>query len=103
MPNAKFDRAYREAHVKARREQQASIGITHAIWLYSNAPCMKDPHHPTAEDIQQDAAHRAANGQRYEISNGLFVDGKWTWPWVEEGCRCATRSVIPAFSGLPDS
>jgi hypothetical protein len=77
------------------RERQASLGITRAIWMYPNAPCMKDPRYPSAADIQQDSAHRAANGKRYEISKGLFVDGKWTWPRVEEGCKCTSRSVLP--------
>jgi uncharacterized protein with gpF-like domain len=77
------------------RERQASLGITHAIWMYPNAPCMKDPRHPVVEDVQQDSAHRAANGKKFEISKGLFVDGKWTWPGVEEGCKCSSRPILP--------
>jgi len=82
------------------RERQASLGITHAIWMYPNAPCMKEPFssYPTAADIQQDSAYRAANGKRYEISKGLFVDGKWTWPGVEEGCKCAARAILPSLA-----
>jgi len=79
------------------REQQASLGITHAKWLYANAPCMRDPTHPSAAEVQRDAAHCAANGKRYEISKGLFVDGKWTWPGVDEGCKCVSRSIIPGL------
>ena len=79
------------------RERQASLGITHAKWLYANAPCMRDPNHPSAAEVQRDAAHCAANGKRYEISKGLFVDGKWTWPGVEEGCKCVSRSIIPGL------
>jgi len=80
------------------RERQASLGITHAIWMYPNAPCMKEPFssYPTAADIQQDSAHREANGKQYEISRGLFVDGKRTWPGVEEGCKCAARAILPS-------
>lgn len=77
------------------RERQASLGITHAIWMYPNAPCMRDPKHPTAADVQQDSTHRAANGKKYEIAKGLFVDGKWTRPGVEEGCKCTPRPVLP--------
>ena len=91
----------RSLHNKAtaiiNREQQASLGITHAKWLYANAPCMRDPNHPSAAEVQRDAAHCAANGKRYEISKGLFVDGKWTWPGVEEGCKCASRAVLPGL------
>jgi hypothetical protein len=39
------------------RERQASLGITHAKWIYANAPCMRDPNHPSAAEIQRDAAH----------------------------------------------
>jgi hypothetical protein len=79
------------------RERRASLGITHAKWLYANAPCMRDPNHPSAAEVQRDAAHCAANGKRYEISKGLFVDGKWTWPGVDEGCKCVSRSIIPGL------
>ena len=81
------------------RERQASLGITHAIWMYPNAPCMKEPYgsSPTAADVLQDSLHRAANGKRYEISKGLLVDGKWTWPGVEEGCKCTARAVLPGL------
>jgi len=79
------------------RERRTSLGITHAKWLYANAPCMRDPNHPSAADVQRDAAHREANGKRYEVSKGLFVDGKWTWPGVEEGCKCASRASLPGL------
>jgi uncharacterized protein with gpF-like domain len=78
------------------RERQASLGITHAKWMYANAPCMRDPNHPSTAEVQRDAAHCAANGKKYEIGKGLFVDGKWTWPGVEEGCKCASRAISPA-------
>ena len=68
------DRAWeitRNLHNKAteqiNRERQSSLGITHAIWMYANAPCMKDPSHPTEAEIQQDAAHKASNGKRYDL------------------------------------
>jgi hypothetical protein len=79
------------------RERQASLGITHAKWMYANAPCMKDPKRPSAADVKQDSAHRLANGSRYETRKGLFVDGKWTWPGVEEGCKCTSRSIVPGL------
>ena len=80
------------------RERQASLGITQAKWMYSNAPCMRDPNHPTAADVQRDSAHRSANGKHYEIGKGLFVDGKWTWPGVEEGCKCSSRAILPGLT-----
>jgi hypothetical protein len=88
---------HKKARVQIDRERMLSLGITHAIWMYPNAPCMKDPFSscPTAEDVQQDSAHRAANGKKYEIDKGLFVNSKWTWPGVEDGCKCAARAVLP--------
>ncbi len=89
----------RSLHNKAteqiNRERQASLGITHAIWMYANAPCMTNPSRPTTAGVRRDSAHRAANGKKYEIAKGLFVDGKWTWPGVERGCKCTSRAVLP--------
>ena len=62
MPKERADEIARSLHNKATalidRERQASLGITHAIWMYPNAPCMRDPKHPVAADVQQDSAHR---------------------------------------------
>jgi hypothetical protein len=88
---------HNKASAQIDRERQASLGITHGRWMYANAPCMRNPSHPIATEIQQDSAHRAVDGKRYEISKGLFVDGKWTWPGVEEGCKCISRSIIPGL------
>jgi hypothetical protein len=99
MPQDRAWEITRNLHNKAteqiNRERQSSLGITHAIWMYANAPCMKDPSHPTEAEIQQDAAHKAANRKRYDLSKGLLVNGKWTRPGVEEGCKCVSRAVLP--------
>jgi hypothetical protein len=76
------------------RENQQKLGVTQAIWLYSGAPCEMDPKKPGS----QDAAHKAANGKHFDVSKGMFLDGKWTWPGVELGCRCASKSIVPGFS-----
>jgi hypothetical protein len=99
MPKERAADITRSLHNKAKaqidRERKTSLGITHAKWLYANAPCMKDPRHPTDADIRRDAAHKAANGKIYDPSKGLLVDGKWTWPGVEDGCKCVSRIVLP--------
>jgi hypothetical protein len=79
------------------RERQASLGITHAIWLYANAACVRDPSHPSDAEAQRDTAHRAANGTRFEVKKGLYLDGKWTWPGVEEDCKCISKSILPGL------
>jgi uncharacterized protein with gpF-like domain len=76
------------------RERQQRLGITEAIWLYSGAPCDIDPKKPQGN---QDASHKAANGKRFRVAEGMFLDGKWTWPGNEDGCRCVSRPVIPAL------
>lgn len=76
------------------RERQQSLGIKSALWLYSGAPCEINPKKPTG----QDAAHRAANGKPFDVGKGMFLNGKWTWPGVEPGCRCVSKSVVPGFS-----
>jgi len=80
------------------REQQAALGITHAIWLYSGAPCMVDPKKPTDDEIRQDAAHKAADGKAFEVAKGMFLDGEWTWPGTDPGCKCVSRSKIYGLS-----
>ncbi len=89
----------RSLHNKAtsliNRERSKSIGIKHAVWMYSGAPCMLHPKSPTEAELRQDKAHSSANGKRYKIDKGLFLDGKWTWPGVEDGCKCSSRVVLP--------
>jgi len=84
-----------KAMSRISRERQMALGITQAVWMYSNASCMVNARVPTEKEIQQDAAHRAANGTLYEISKGLFVGGKWIWPGTEDGCKCLSRVKLP--------
>lgn len=81
-----------------QRTRQTALGITQAKWLYSGAPCKINPKDPSDQDKRQDAAHSAANGEIFEISKGMFLDGKWTWPGVEPGCRCVSKTVVRGFS-----
>lgn len=73
------------------KERQELLGIKQALWAYSGAPCEKNPTKPTGQDV----AHKAANEKLYDVSKGMFLNGKWTWPGFEEGCRCWSKSVIP--------
>jgi uncharacterized protein with gpF-like domain len=76
------------------RERLDTLGIKQAVWRYSGAPCEINPKTPTG----QDAAHRAANGKSFDVSKGMFLNGKWTWPGTEPGCRCVSKSCVPGFS-----
>ena len=79
------------------REKLLSLGIRFSEWIYSGAPC--DPYlpTPTPEQVIQDATHAGANGLRYENAKGLLVNGKWTWPGWETGCKCTHRPIISGF------
>jgi uncharacterized protein with gpF-like domain len=89
-----------KAHALTEQESRARLGITHATWMYANAPCMVNPSHPTDADRKQDAAHKAANGKRFEIGKGLLIDGEWTLPGRGVGCKCVSRSVIPVLENF---
>lgn len=67
------------------RVRQDSLGITEAVWMHSHAG-----KHPRP-------SHVAANGKRYTIKEGMYLDGVWTWPGREIGCRCVSKSVIPGL------
>jgi uncharacterized protein with gpF-like domain len=95
MTNQRASEISRSLNNKAtalmQRNQQVSAGITHAIWVYSGAPC------DSASDIRQDASHKAADGKRYKTSKGMLLNGRLTMPGWDEGCKCFSRSVIPGL------
>ena len=68
---------------KARRQE---LGITEAIWMHSHAG--KEPR----------PSHVAANGKRFNVNKGMYLDGKWVQPGEEINCRCTSRSVIKGFN-----
>jgi len=78
------------------RIRQQELGIKEAIWRYSGAPCA--PKDPTPKEARQDAAHKAADGKTYDVSKGMYLNGKWTWPSCEERCKCTSRSVLPPLA-----
>ncbi|AET91677.1 putative phage head morphogenesis protein [Burkholderia sp. YI23] len=65
--------------------RQEGLGITEAIWLHSHG------------GKHSRASHLAADDKRYKISEGLCLDGVWTWPGREPNCRCVSRSVVPGL------
>ena len=81
-------------------ERQAAEGLTQAIWRHSGTPCFADSRDPTAADKAQDAAHRAVDNQMYAVGKGLLVNGVWTLPGHEDGCRCVSKSKVSGVEGL---
>jgi uncharacterized protein with gpF-like domain len=68
------------------RVRQQELGVTECVWLHSHGG-----KHPRP-------SHVAADNKKYDVSKGMFLDGKWTWPGVEVNCRCVARAVIPGLS-----
>jgi hypothetical protein len=81
-----------KARALTDQESQMRLGITHATWIYANAPCMVNPSHPTDAARKQDAAHQVAHGKRFEVGKGLLIEGEWTLPGRGDGCNCFSRS-----------
>lgn len=76
----------RDQTVKANQAfedaRSAELGITEATWLHSHAGKTWRP------------SHVKANGTRYTIAEGLYLDGKWTKPGEEINCRCRKHLII---------
>jgi uncharacterized protein with gpF-like domain len=67
------------------RARQNELGITQAIWRHSHAG--KEPR----------PEHVAANGKKYDLDKGMFLEGKWTFPSMEINCRCVSQPIIKGF------
>ncbi len=79
-------------------ERMVSIGAEQAVWMFSGAFCYPNAKSPSAAQVALDAAHKAANGRRYRVREGLTIAGVPTWPGREQGCKCLSRPVVPGFS-----
>lgn len=75
------------------RDERIKLGVTEAIWVYSGAPCVGNPSDEASKS--QDEAHRLANGQKFNVADGLALNGKNTWPGYEQGCKCSSSTVLP--------
>jgi hypothetical protein len=90
-----FDRATKTKTIAESEETQPARNATHATWIHGDAACMENVSNPSTADRRREAAHRLASGKQYEIKIGLLVDAKRSWPGVETGCKCTSKSVIP--------
>jgi hypothetical protein len=80
------------ALIQAERYEQ--LGIKYAIWRYSGAPCgSQDPR--DVAGAEQDTSHKAADGKPYLTSKGMLLNGRWTWPGREDGCKCFSTPILP--------
>lgn len=64
------------------RTRQKSIGIQEGIWKHSHAG--KKPR----------LTHVRADGKKFDLDKGLYLDDEWTLPSQQINCRCTWRPVI---------
>jgi uncharacterized protein with gpF-like domain len=86
----------RRASALMDRNRQLAIGITEATWLYSGSPC-HSYRGSADEDEAQDAAHKAANGKRFKLSDGMKINGRFVLPGQDAGCKCVSKAIIPGL------
>lgn len=67
------------------RVRQEALGLDEATWLHSHGG-----KHPRK-------SHVAADGKRYKVKKGMWIDGQYIWPGQLPGCRCLSRCVIPGL------
>ena len=59
-----------------------AIGITEAIWQHSTA------------GKTYRVSHVKADGKKYDIKKGMYLDGQWILPGELINCRCTSRPQI---------
>lgn len=72
-----------KATAQMARARQISLGVTKARWLHTGGG--KNPR----------PSHVAANGKVFDLAEGLYIDGKWTFPGEEVNCGCVAAPLIP--------
>lgn len=64
------------------RERRRELGITRAKWRHSGGG-----KHPRPEHVE-------FSGKFYDIEQGAYLEGVWTWPGMQPNCRCTDQAVI---------
>jgi len=67
----------------AARQQQ--LGIDEGVWKHSHAGKTPRP------------SHVEADGKRFKLNKGMYLDGKWVMPGEEPNCRCTWEPVLPSL------
>lgn len=65
--------------------RQLEMGITHGIWRHSHAG--KEPR----------PSHVKADGEKFDLRKGMYLDGEWTLPGQQINCRCFYSPVLPDY------
>lgn len=76
-----------KAKATIEQARRIELGITEAIWQHSRA----------GQEPRQ--SHVAADGKKFNVLQGMKIDGDLILPGQLPRCRCSSRSIIP---GLED-
>jgi SPP1 gp7 family putative phage head morphogenesis protein len=76
------------ATLNAARQQ--GLGIKQAIWRHSGAG--KEPR----------PEHVKADGEKFDLSKGMYLEGEWVLPGQAINCRCTAQPIIPGFDDDED-
>lgn len=68
------------------KQRQEDMGLTQAIWRHSRAG-----KHPRPEHVH-------ADGKKYDIGKGMYLEGEWVWPGIPINCRCISVPIIPGYN-----
>lgn len=66
--------------------RQRSIGAKEGIWRHSHGGKTQRPEHVKAD------------GERFDLSKGLLIKGKYVMPGKEINCKCGWEMVLPGFN-----
>lgn len=66
--------------------RQRSIGGKEGIWRHSHGGKTQRPDHVKAD------------GERFDLSKGLLIKGKYVMPGKEINCKCGWEMVLPGFN-----
>ncbi|QHJ85775.1 MAG: hypothetical protein [Caudoviricetes sp.] len=72
-----------KAHAVIERARRKELGVKEAIWLHSHAG--KVPRQ----------SHVRANGKKFNIEKGMYIDGEWILPGEKINCRCGSKAIWP--------
>lgn len=65
--------------------RQKEIGITQGVWKHSHAGKVPRP------------SHLKADGETFDLSKGMYLDGEWVMPGEAINCRCGWEPIIPGL------
>ena len=79
---------------RVNTQRQILTGFFEAKWVWAGAPCITT-NPPSPEEAKMSEQHKAANGQKFDIREGLLIGGKKQFPGLAYNCKCVSRIVLP--------